>query len=110
MWAVNLAGKQRRVLTVPGGFTLHDIASDGRILASLDNERLAMEWSGKDQQVRDLSWYDWSIVKDISPDGQSVLFEEGSVGSEPAGPNGAVAIRKVDGSRGIFQPCARTYS
>jgi Tol biopolymer transport system component len=98
MWALNLAGKQRRVLTVPGGFTLHDIASDGRILASLDNERLAMEWSGKDRQVRDLSWYDWSIVKDISPDGQSVLFEEGSVGSEPAGPNGAVAIRKVDGS------------
>ena len=98
MWAVNLAGKQHRALTVPGGFTLHDIASDGRILASLDNERLAMEWSGKDKQVRDLSWYDWSIVKDISPDGQSVLFEEGSVGSEPAGPDGAVAVRKVDGS------------
>jgi Tol biopolymer transport system component len=98
MWAVDLAGKQRKVLTVPGGFTLQDIASDGRILASLDNERLAMEWSGKDQQVRDLSWYDWSIVKDISPDGQSVLFEEGSVGAEPAGPDGAVAIRKVDGS------------
>jgi len=98
MWAVNLAGKQRRVLTVPGGFTLHDIAPDGRILASLDNERLAMEWSGPDQKVRDLSWYDWSIVKDISPDGQAVLFEEGAEGSEPAGPQGAVAIRKVDGS------------
>ena len=98
MWAVNLAGKQRRVLTIPGGFTLHDIAPDGRILASLDSERLAMEWSGKDQQVRDLSWYDWSIAKDISPDGKSVLFEEGSEGSEPAGPDGAVAIRKVDGS------------
>src|SRR3984957_5395 len=101
MWAVNLAGKQRRVLTIPGGFTLHDIAPDGRILASLDSERLAMEWSGKDQQVRDLSWYDWSIAKDISPDGESVLFEEGSVGSEPAGPDGAVAIRKVDGSAPI---------
>ena len=98
VWAVNLAGKQRRIITVPGGFTLHDIAPDGRILASLDNERLAMEWSGKDKQVRDLSWYDWSIAKDISPDGQWVLFEEGSEGSEPAGPAGAAAIRKVDGS------------
>ena len=48
--------------------------------------------------MRDLSWYDWSIAKDISPDGQSVLFEEASQSSEPAGPNGAVAIRKVDGS------------
>ena len=57
-----------------------------------------MEWSGKDRQVRDLSWYDWSVAKDISPDGQSVLFEEGSEGSEPAGPDGAVAIRKIDNS------------
>jgi eukaryotic-like serine/threonine-protein kinase len=98
LWAATLSGRQRPVLTVPGGFTLQDIAPDGRILATLDTERLAMEWSGKDKEVRDLSWYDWSIAKDISPDGQSLLFEEGSEGSEPAGPNGAVAIRRVDGS------------
>ena len=98
LWAVSLAGKQRRMLTVPGGFTMQDIAPDGSILATIDNERLAMEWSGKDKQVRDLSWYDWSIAKDISPDGQSVLFEEGAQGSEPVGPDGAVAIRNVDGS------------
>jgi len=98
LWAVTLSGKQRKVVTVPGGFTLHDIAADGRILATIDSERLAMEWSGQDKQVRDLSWYDWSIAKAISPDGQSVLFEEGETGSEPAGPDGAVAIRKIDGS------------
>jgi eukaryotic-like serine/threonine-protein kinase len=98
LWAVSLSGRQRKVLTVPGGFTMQDIAPDGRILATIDSERLAMEWSGKDQQVQDLSWYDWSIAKDISPDGQSVLFEEGEQGSEPSGPNGAVAIRKIDGS------------
>jgi dipeptidyl aminopeptidase/acylaminoacyl peptidase len=98
LWAVSLSGRQRKVLTVPGGFTLQDIVPDGRILATIDNERLAMEWSGKDKQVRDLSWYDWSIAKDISPDGQWVLFEEGAQGSEPVGPDGAVAIRNVDGS------------
>jgi Tol biopolymer transport system component len=98
LWAVTLSGKPRKVLTAPGGFTLHDIASDGRILATLDSERLAMEFSGKDRQVRDLSWYDWSIAKDISPDGESILFEEGAQGSEPVGPEGAVAIRKIDGS------------
>jgi Tol biopolymer transport system component len=95
LWAVNLSGRQRKVLTVPGGLTLQDIAPDGRILATIDMERLAMEWSGKEKQVRDLSWFDWSIAKDISSDGQSVLFEEGA---EPAGLNNAVAIRKVDGS------------
>jgi serine/threonine protein kinase/Tol biopolymer transport system component len=98
LWAVSLSGRQRKVLTVPGGFTVQDIAPDGRILATIDNERLAMEWSGKNKQVRDLSWYDWSIAKDISPDGQWVLFEEGS---EPAGPKDAVAIRKIDGSSPI---------
>jgi serine/threonine protein kinase/Tol biopolymer transport system component len=95
LWAVSLSGRQRKVLTVPVGLTLHDIAPDGRLLATIDIERLAMEWSGKDKQVRDLSWFDWSIAKDISPDGQWVLFEEGA---EPAGLNNAVAIRKVDGS------------
>ncbi len=95
LWAVNLSRRQRKVLTVPGGLTMQDIAPDGRILATIDIERVAMEWSGKDKQVRDLSWYDWSIAKDISSDGQSVLFEEGG---EPAGLNNAVAIRKVDGS------------
>jgi Tol biopolymer transport system component len=95
LWAVNLSGRQRKVLTVPGGLTMQDIAPDGRILATIDIERLAMEWTGKEKQVRDLSWFDWSIAKDISSDGQSVLFEEGA---QPAGLNNAVAIRKVDGS------------
>ena len=95
LWAVDLSKRLRKVLTVPGGLTMQDIAPDGRILATVDTERLALEWSGKDKNVRDLSWYDWSIAKDISSDGQSVLFEEGS---EPAGPTDAVAIRKVDGS------------
>jgi len=92
---VSLSGKQRRMLTVPVGFTVQDIAPDGRILATIDSERLALEWSGKDKRTQDLSWYDWSIAKDISPDGQWVLFEEGS---EPAGPHDAVAIRRIDGS------------
>ena len=96
LWAVDLEGRMRKLLSVPGGLTLQDIARDGRILATVDTERIAMEWEGKDSKdVRDLSWYDWSVAKAISKDGQSVLFEESS---EPAGLNYAVAIRKIDGS------------
>ena len=98
LWAVSLSEKQRQILGVPGGFTLQDIARDGRILATSGSERLGMEWTGKNQQkevVHDLSWYDWTIAKDISPDGKWVLFEESS---EPAGANYAVAIRQTDGS------------
>jgi len=96
LWAVNLQGRVRKILNAPGGMTLHDIAADGRVLATFDDERLAMNFSGKDSsQVRDLTWYDWTIAKDISPDGQWVLFEESS---EPAGSNYAVGVRKTDGS------------
>jgi hypothetical protein len=96
LWAVNMASKKRLILTVPGGITLQDIAPDGRVLITTDMQRVAMEWTGKNtNEVRDLSWYDWSMVKDISKDGQWVTFEESS---EPAGPNYTVAIRDVDGS------------
>jgi len=96
LWSVTLAGKQRKMLEVPGAFTLQDIAPDGRLLISLDESRLAMEWSDKNgAESRDLSWYDWSIAKDISRDGQWVFFEESS---EPAGSNYAVGYRKTDGS------------
>jgi Tol biopolymer transport system component len=96
LWAVDLSGNRRKVLGMPGGLELQDIAADGRVLATTESERLAMEWSGEgDQKVQDLSWYDWSVAKDISSDGQWVLFEESS---EPAGPNYAVAMRKTDGA------------
>ncbi len=52
-----------------------------------------------DRTPRILSWYDWSIVKDISQDGQWILFEESS---EPFGDRYAVAARKVDGSPPIY--------
>jgi uncharacterized protein YndB with AHSA1/START domain len=96
LWAVNMSGKMRKVVSTPGGFELHDIAADGRVLATVESERLAMEWAdGDSQKVRDLSWFDWSVAKDISDDGQWVLFEESS---EPVGPDFAVALRRVDGS------------
>ena len=43
----------------------------------------------------ELSWHDWNSARDISRDGQFVLFEDAS---EAAGPGYAVALRKVDGT------------
>jgi serine/threonine protein kinase/Tol biopolymer transport system component len=96
LWAVDLSGHLRQVLTLPGGFTLQDISRDGHVLGTFDVERLAMEWNGKDDKgAQDLSWYNWSVARDVSRDGQWVLFSESS---EPVGPNYAVGIRNVDGS------------
>ena len=93
--AVTLSGKVRKILALPASMTLEDVAPDGRVLVSLDDERLAMATTAKNGQTLDLSWHDWNIVRDISRDGQSVLFEDDS---EIAGPNYAVAIRKIDGT------------
>jgi eukaryotic-like serine/threonine-protein kinase len=96
LMAVNLSGKIRTLLSVPLGLTLQDISSDGRVLATLNVKRLAMAYSVRgEREDTELSWHDWNIAKDISRDGQSVLFEDAS---EAAGRGYAVALRKLDGS------------
>jgi hypothetical protein len=96
LMAVNLSGKIRMLLDLPVGMNLQDIAADGRVLVSLDSARLAVGFTtlGRREDV-DLSWHDWESARDISADGQSVLFEDAS---EAAGTNYSVVIRKVDGT------------
>ena len=94
--AITLSGRQRTVLAVPGGLTLQDTSQDGRALLTFDSTRLATKGlGGGETKERDLSWFDWTIPSDISPDGKWFLFEEDS---EAAGANYAVALRKLDGS------------
>jgi|HubBroStandDraft_6_1064221.scaffolds.fasta_scaffold00005_156 serine/threonine protein kinase len=93
--AVNMSGGIRTILDLPEGMTLEDVAPDGRVLVSLDNERLAMATTARDGKAVDLSWHDWNVAKDISRDGQSVLFEDAS---EAAGAHYSLAIRKIDGT------------
>ena len=93
--AVDMSGRVRRILDLPEGMTLEDVAPDGRALVSLNAERLAMATAARDGKPVDLSWHDWNIAKDISRDGQSVLFEDSS---EAAGSQYSLAIRKIDGT------------
>jgi len=95
LMAVNLAGKLRTLLDLPVEVRLEDVSADGRVLVSLNSTRLAMEHTtlGSKEGV-DLGWHDWNSPRDISRDGKFVLFEDAS---EAAGPNYAVATRKVDG-------------
>ena len=96
LMAVTLAGKVRTVLDLPVGLTLEDIAADGRVLVDLDSRRLATAFTTTaSKQDIDLSWHDWNSVRDISSDGQSILFGDAS---EVAGPHYTVVVRKVDGT------------
>jgi dipeptidyl aminopeptidase/acylaminoacyl peptidase len=96
LMAVRMSGKVRMLLDLPMAITLQDIAADGRVLVALNSKRLAMAFStrGNTQDV-ELSWHDWNVAKDISRDGQFVLFGDAS---EAAGPGYAVALRKLDGT------------
>jgi eukaryotic-like serine/threonine-protein kinase len=94
--AVSMSANVRKVLSLPFvGMTLQDVAPDGRTLVSLDTERLAMATMQRNGRPIDVSWRDWTIAKDISQDGQSILFEDAS---EAAGSQYLLAIRKMDGT------------
>jgi len=96
LMAITLAGKVRTVLDLPVGLTLEDIAADGRVLVDLGSRRLATAFTTTtSKQDIDLSWHDWNSVRDISSDGQFILFGDAS---EVAGPHYSVVVRKIDGS------------
>lgn len=99
IYAVDLSGHQRLVYRAPGGVTLQDIAPDGRVLLTRDEQRAGImalaPGATKEQEV---SWLDWSLPADLSADGNTLLFDEQG---EESGPNYTVAIRNLRGDAPI---------
>jgi serine/threonine protein kinase/Tol biopolymer transport system component len=97
LMAAGLSGKPpRMLLDLPVAINLQDVASDGRVLVSLNSTRLSMEYAALgSKEGLDVAWHDWNSAREISRDGNFLLFEDAS---EAAGPNYAVVTRKVDGS------------
>ncbi|HWC64683.1 MAG TPA: protein kinase, partial [Thermoanaerobaculia bacterium] len=99
--AVTLDGKQRLIDRIPGFLYIHDVSRDGKVLATRESWRVGL--FGKlagDGKERDLSWLDWSLAADISPDGKAILFGEAGQGGgkgystylRRAGENAAVRL------------------
>jgi DNA-binding winged helix-turn-helix (wHTH) protein/Tol biopolymer transport system component len=96
IYAVDLSGHQRLIFRAPGGVTLQDIASDGRVLLTRDEQRVGMMALAPGATTeKEVSWRDWSVPTDISRDGNTVLFDEEGVES---GPTYTVAVRDMRGS------------
>jgi DNA-binding winged helix-turn-helix (wHTH) protein/Tol biopolymer transport system component len=96
VYAVNLAGRQRLAFSALGGVTLQDIAPDGRLLLTRDEQRAGIRVMAPDAtRERDLSWLDWSLPVDISRDGNTLLLDEQG---EEGGPTYTVAERDMRGS------------
>lgn len=79
--AVTLAGKQRMVERIAGSLTLHDISPEGQTLITLDNARVEMAGLFTETKKEcNLSWLDWSLACDVTPDGNMILFTEAGEG------------------------------
>ena len=94
-----MSGQLRLVLSVPTTLMLQDIAADGRVLLlSADARfRVAGRAAGATRE-QDLSWYEYTLLNDLSSDGQKILVEEQSA---IEGPNYSVGMRSLDGSAPI---------
>jgi Tol biopolymer transport system component len=93
--AVTLSGKLRTISNVPGGMWLEDIRN-GLALIVTQQRRIGirgMPPGGKEE--RELGWFGWSILTDLTPNGHKVLFDEQGDGG---GPNYTVFVRDTDGS------------
>lgn len=94
--AVNLEGQKRLVYRGIGSITIHDLSKDGAALITVNKTRIKILAKGSGEvKERDLSWHDWSLVRDLSSDGKTILFTEAG---ESGGAMYTVYIRSTDGS------------
>jgi len=99
LYAVTLDGTLRAVFQTAGHLNVADISRQGQVLVVHGNNRMRMQLLGASEgRVQDLTWLDWSLARDITPDGKTVLFDETGVGG---GEFHSVYIRDADGSPAI---------
>jgi eukaryotic-like serine/threonine-protein kinase len=99
LYAVSLSGKVRTVSTAPAYLILYDISHDGKVLLSSGNE--SSEFVGFYPGVakeHDLSWLDWGAIRDLSPDGETLIFTHFG---EKSGKNYSVYLRKTSSAAAV---------
>ncbi len=99
LYAVDLAGKERLVMRLPGGLRLHDIDRAGRVLASHGDSRLNLITSRAGEAEKELADLDGSFLEDLSPDGQTLILTTAGGGAKPGIP---IYLRKTDGSPAVL--------
>ena len=77
LWSVTSSGKRRLLYVLPGKNVLQNVAPAGDrclLISTRDSVTLTARRPG--DGPRDLSWFGWTYVNDLSPDGRSVLFSD----------------------------------
>ncbi|MFZ0297640.1 MAG: protein kinase [Candidatus Sulfotelmatobacter sp.] len=99
IYALDLSGKERLVYRAPGGLTLHDLSPTGLVLLTSDKTRITLSaLPPGETREHSLSWFDWSLLTDMSRDGKTVVFSETG---EAVGADYSMYLRKTDGSPAV---------
>ena len=99
IYALDFSGKERLIYRAPGGLTIHDISRTGLILMTSDKTRISLSaLAPGETRERSLSWFDWSLLTDMSADGKTIIFSETG---EAEGSNYSIFMRKTDGSPAV---------
>jgi hypothetical protein len=96
VFAVTPTGRLRDVVRVPADLNLYDVFADGRALVGRSDNRLeARGVAPGETKERDLSWYDYTGLSDLSPDGRTIIItSDGETGFQ-------MYQRKIDGSPAV---------
>ncbi|MEO8217801.1 MAG: WD40 repeat domain-containing serine/threonine protein kinase [Acidobacteriota bacterium] len=97
LWGIRLDKSERQILSSAGYFEIVDIAGNGRALFFRTNIR-TRSFVGSATDERELGWFDWSIVADLSDDGKTILFYESGDGARGSP---QVYLRSTDGADAI---------
>ena len=99
--AVDMGGKLRTIFGMTVAAAVTDAVPGDRALFTSITWRAAMMCQTPGAAVeRDLSWFDYSLASDISPDGSTVLFSETRQGAA-AVRQPVTYVRKTDGSAAV---------
>ncbi len=99
IYAVALDGSTRLIHQSTGFVYLSDVSRSGVALMMNVIPRMRLEFrAGGATEPTELSWLDWSLVRDMTPDGRSILFDETGPGG---GMTHSLYMRDTDGAPAV---------
>jgi eukaryotic-like serine/threonine-protein kinase len=99
IYALDFNGKERLIYRAPGGLSIHDINRNGLVLLTADKARMSISAVPPGEtSERSLSWFDWSLLTDMSDDGKTIVFSESG---EAVGTNYSIYTRNTNGSEAV---------
>jgi eukaryotic-like serine/threonine-protein kinase len=97
VFAVDLSGRERVLLTSPGYSVIRDALPNGQVLVSEENNHRQLYVSTPEfPKPRDFTWLDWAYGARFSRDGKQILF-----GDQHSGDKYSTLLRNLDGSPAV---------